>query len=423
MSTVIAFTRYYIALLFGVALAADFSGMARTRKNVLALLGFTVLLFAVQLVCEQLWGLDAAIKLYPLIAHLPVVFWLALFFKKSWLLSVSSMLLSFLCCQPPRWIGAVTGELFDSAAMDHIAYIVVAFVLLFLLRRYVAASVRHLMERSVKTCLLFCTLPAALYYLYDFAANVYTDFITSGNRAVVQFMPFVLSTLYFVILLFYYAETQKQAEVQRERDMLNTQLKQAQTELSALREMQQISASYRHDLRHHVTFLQGLALSERIEDIREYLRTVQSDIDAFTPTRFCEHETVNLILSSFAAKAKQSGIALAIDATLPETLPLSDTEICSLLSNALENAIHAAQSVPDNQNRHIKLRMYPKNNKLCADIRNTFQKEPLFHQGLPVAKEQGHGYGTRSMVHIVQKHGGVYQFLVKDGWFVFQASI
>jgi len=26
------------------------------------------------------------------------------------------------------------------------------------------------------------------------------------------------------------------------------------------------------------------------------------------------------------------------------------------------------------------------------------------------------------MAHIVEKHGGVYQFSVKDGWFVFQAT-
>jgi hypothetical protein len=27
------------------------------------------------------------------------------------------------------------------------------------------------------------------------------------------------------------------------------------------------------------------------------------------------------------------------------------------------------------------------------------------------------------MAYIVEKHGGVYQFQVKDGWFIFQASV
>jgi sensor histidine kinase regulating citrate/malate metabolism len=66
--------------------------------------------------------------------------------------------------------------------------------------------------------------------------------------------------------------------------------------------------------------------------------------------------------------------------------------------------------------------MYSKNNKLCMDIRNRYQAEPHFDQGVPVAKEQGHGFGTRSMAHIVEKHGGVFRFSIKDGWFIFQAT-
>ena len=124
-------------------------------------------------------------------------------------------------------------------------------------------------------------------------------------------------------------------------------------------------------------------------------------MDAITPMRFCENETVNIILSAFASKAKQSGILMTVDARLPDTLTLSDTELCSLLSNALENAIHACGDITDSNERNIKLRLYSKNNKLCIDIRNRYQTEPMFHQGHPVSNEQGHGYGTKSMAHIV----------------------
>ena len=130
----------------------------------------------------------------------------------------------------------------------------------------------------------------------------------------------------FVIL--YYAETQKQASLQREKDMLDAQFRLAQTEFASLRQLQQNAASYRHDMRHHFALLQGLASKEHIEGIKEYLRTAQSDMDAITPTRFCENETVNLILSAFATKAKQAEIMLTVDAKLPDLLPFSDTELC-----------------------------------------------------------------------------------------------
>jgi len=67
-------------------------------------------------------------------------------------------------------------------------------------------------------------------------------------------------------------------------------------------------------------------------------------MDTITPTCFCENETVNLILSAFATKAKQGSTMLTVDAKLPDLLPFSDTELCSLLSNALENAIQATKN-------------------------------------------------------------------------------
>ena len=236
-------------------------------------------------------------------------------------------------------------------------------------------------------------------------------------------MPSTISVFYFVFVILYYSETQKQARLQRERDMLDAQFRLAQTEFATLRQIQENAASYRHDMRHHFSLLQGLALEERMEEIKEYLHTAQSDMDAITPTRFCENETVNLILSAFSTKAKQGEIILTVDAKLPDTLPFSDTELCSLLSNALENAIHACEQMPDSNKRIIRLRMYSKNNKLCIDLQNSYGLEPIFQEGLPLTLEKDHGFGTKSIAHIVDKHGGVFQFSVKDGYFIFQATV
>jgi len=430
IETVIEFTRYWAALLFGIAVAVSFVGMPSTRKNYLMMGCYTVIIFAIQAACLFRLGMDTTWKIYPLLTHLPITAFIALYLKRSWLISATSMFATFLCCQPPRWIGSMAGEIygraggnvFSKATINHLGYIASVVLLYFIMKEFVAKSVQHLMERSTKSCLLFGAVPT-FYYLVDYTTTVYTDFLYSGTRAAVQFMPFIISAFYFVFVIFYYTEMQKQAKVERERDMLDTQLKQAQTELTSLRQLQQNATAYRHDMRHHFALLQRLAFDGRIEEIKEYLHTAQSDIDAITPVRFCENETVNLILSSFATKAKQSEIILTVDAKLPDSIPFSDTELCSLLSNALENAIYACKDITDGNERHIRMRIFTKNNKLCVDIRNSYQTEPVFVWGLPVSKEQDHGFGTKSMTHIVEKHGGIYRFSVQDGWFIFQATI
>lgn len=421
IKTAVEFFRYFIALLYGAAIAVNFAGMTRSRKNYLTFGTFVFILYLLQIISLKILGMDMTMKLYPLLSHIPIFVFIIVYLKRPWLISMTSVVISYLCCQLPRFIGAVTGGIFDAPYMDHVGYTVIAILMYNLLKKYVVKSVRHLMERSVKSCLLFGAMPA-FYYLFDYIISFYQDFVYSGTRVAVHFMPFMTMIFYIVFVLLYYNETQKQASIQRERDMLDTQFRQAQTEIASLRQMQQNAAAYRHDMRHHFTLLQALASKENTDEIKEYLQTAQSDIESITPVRYCENETVNLILSAFAGKAKQDSVSLEADAKLQDSLPFSDTELCSLLSNALENAIHASKQIPDSNKRIVRLRVYEKNNKLCIDIRNSYHTEPVFNEGIPVSEEDGHGYGTKSMVHIIEKHGGVFRFMVSDGWFIFQAT-
>ena len=419
--TVIGLLRFGASLVFGIAVSVLFAGVEPTRKNKRVAIVLCIIFLLVQTVSWRLLGLDLTSKLYPLIIHLPLIVIFTLYYKRPWLMSAIGVLSGYLCCQAPRWIGFLAGAALDSRIADHLFYIAALLLFYYFLKRYVTGSVRQLMEASAKARLFLGGVPL-FYYLFDYTTTIYTDVLYSGTEWAVQFMPSTISIFYFLFVVLYYAETQKQANLQRERDMLDAQFQLAQAEIASLRQLQQNAAAYRHDMRHHFALLQGLASKENIEGISEYLRTAQSDMEAITPARFCENETVNLILSAYATKAKQAEIMLTVDAKLPDLLPFSDTELCALLSNALENAVQATKNMPDKSDRSIAVRMYSKNNKLCIDIRNRYQTEPTFYRGLPVSREQEHGLGTKSMAHIVEKHGGVFQFSAKDGWFVFQAT-
>lgn len=419
--TVIGLMRFGVSLIFGIAVSFLFAGVEATRKNKLIAVLLCVIFLIVQTASWWFLGLALTVKLYPFLIHLPLIIIFTLYYRRPWLISVVAVLSGYLCCQAPRWLGLLAGDLLDSRLADHLAYIAAVVLFYYFLKKYVIESVRQLIDLSTKSCLFLGGVPL-FYYLYDYTTVIYRGMLYSANEWAVQFMPSTISVFYFIFVVLYYAEIQKQVNLQRERDMLDNQFRLAQTEFTALRQLQENSAAYRHDMRHHFSLLQTLAAKENIEGIRDYLRTAQSDMDSITPTRFCENETVNLILSAYATKAKEAGIMLTVDAKLPDRLPFSDTELCSLLSNAMENAIHACEQIVDPDERIIRLSIFPKNNKVCIDLRNKYQAEPLFQEGLPVSREDGHGFGTKSMAHIVEKHGGVFQFTLKDGYFVFQAT-
>lgn len=437
IETGIGLLRFAASLIFGVVVSIRFAGVASTRRNRWIVGTACALLLIAQFLCWWTLGLDMTSKLYPVIIHLPMVLFLSLLFRRPWLISIASVLSAYLCLQAPRWVGFLGSAVFNSGMADHLVYIVAVFVAYFLLNRYVTGSVRQLMERSANTRLLLGAVPL-FYYLFDYVTTIFTDALYQGTRWAVQFMPSTISVFYFVFVILYFAETQKQAKSQRERDLLTAELQMATTEFAALRKLQEHTAVYRHDMRHHFSFLQHLAAEGDLDGVKAYLKSAQSDMDAITPVRFCENEAANLILSDFSARAAQQGVRLSVETTLPQKLPLSDTEFCSLLSNSLENAITAAAAArmdmragagvevdaragagvaEDAGDRTVRFKALVHRNNLLISMENPYQGRVAMKAGLPSASAEGHGFGTRSMVSIAEAHGGQALFSAEDGVF------
>ena len=102
--------------------------------------------------------------------------------------------------------------------------------------------------------------------------------------------------------------------------------------------------------------------------------------------------------------------------TLPRTVPISDTELCSILSNGLENALHAVSALPE-QEKRMELYCDVRFKKLLIEIKNPYKGEIDFQNGLPVATGDGHGYGCLSIRTIAEQNGGLCSFETGDGIF------
>lgn len=421
IDTIILLFRSGIVLVFGVAVSLLFAGVQRTRSGELAIAIFYSFIIFIQILCWQTFGLQITMKLYPFITHMPSIMFLVLYFRRPWLISISSVLTAYLCCQIPRWIGSTAAAVFDSRYADHIGYFAAMCVVYYFLKKYVADSVRQLIERSTRSCLLFGVVPL-LYYLFDYATTIYTNLLYSGARGAVQFTPSLICTFYLVFVLLYYNESQKQAEAQRERDIFASQFQHARVELDAMRQMQNNTVIYRHDMRHHLSLIGGFAADGDLQKIIEYLASTEAAIDALTPIKYCENETVNLILSSFENKARKIQVVLHADIKLPEELDVNDTELCALLSNALENAITAADLVEDEKLRKVYIHAVIHGDKLVISTENAYVGKIDMEGDLPKSnrKDAGHGFGIKSMVSIVERHGGLYSFETEGGVFIMQ---
>ena len=421
---------FYISLLndisvslFGSILSASFCNAANTRKNRRIFLCSMALLPLLQGVVYLLWDPEFLRKIYPLVVHLPLILVLYLLTGKL-LWPFFSILSAYLCCELRRWLALLVVAVFSGGQMmQDVIELVLTLPLLLILLHFASPVVRPLSGYPAKIQCQFGVIPA-LYYAFDYFTFVYTDLLLSGDPVVVEFMPFVCCVAYLAFLLYHSAKEQTQSQLQQVQKSLDLQLNQAVREINALRESQALTRRYRHDMRHHLQYLSACIENGQEEQAQAYISGICQEIEAQKVQCYCENEAANLILSSFAGRAEKDGIGMNVQGALPAFNLVSDSDLCVLLSNALENALHACQSLAAGGKAcAIDIQLYEKNGKLFLQVANPCDKPVHFEKGIPVSDREGHGIGVQSICAIVERYGGVYNFLVENGEFILRLSL
>lgn len=409
MSFVYDMIYFITVLLFGIAVSFCFAGITvPSRKNLYSFLLFCVLEGLLQLIISALFGMALAKKLYPLMTHLPLILYLIFRHRCPPLNALVSVFSAYLCCQIPWWFSYFLNLFFTGKLAYTIIYLLSAAITLLIIVKYIAVPAAAFIRRSEKNAIQLGSIPF-FYYCFDYATTVYTDWLYSGNPAAVQFMPSVIACFYFCFVVTYYRELTLKEEARHQSETMSLQLSYAATTLDHMRSLHESTITYRHDMRHHLGYIQMLAASGKLEKIQSYIHEIQSDLEAITPQNFCQNEVLNLILSTYDLKAKKQGIALEVRADVPAKLPVCDRDLCVILSNALENALHATLKAFE---KNIHVRLSVKNSALLLQVSNPFVGTVVFEDNLPVATppRKNHGIGTRSIAAIVDSRNGQYSF-------------
>ena len=406
---------YGLVFFFGASLSVSISGGCKTRREWAVLFALCPIFLALQTLSWLVLGLDVTKQLYPLLIHLPLLLTLSLGLKRPVKISLISICTAYLCCQLPRCCDITVTAVTGSALAGQISYtIMIAPIFLFLLR-YFVPSARDTMAESSRSLFLFGGLPI-IYYIFDYTTAIYSDLLYSGSAVVAELLPTAVGLLYMVYTTAYRQQLQRQTQAELLNSLMAGQLKQAESEMASLRQADAQSAIYRHDMRHHLAVINAFLTEGKSQQAEEYIKQVQADIETITPKRFCANELVNLLCSSFSGKAERMGVRLTLEASLPGALAVSDTELCALLSNGLENALNAVGALKENR-RWVEFSCGIRAGKLLIDIKNPYTGQISFRDGLPEATQPNHGHGCRSIQAIVKRSRGLCSFAAENGIF------
>lgn len=402
-------------LLFGVYASAAFLGIRLNRKNDLTLFVFCCVTGGFFMLSYLLHGTSFTEQIYPLIIHIPLILLLTFYYKYNAAISIFSVLTAYLCCQISNWIGAAALALTHREWVYYSVRICVTAVVFVLLMHYVSDITAQLLQKPTRSLLILGFMPF-VYYVFDYVTSIYTSLLYSGLEVVGEFLGFVLCITYLLFLFLYFKEYEAAKEAEQRNQIMEMKRTQSEKELTALRRSERTVSILRHDMRHFLLSIASYIENGENEKALDYISEVIHTSEKTTVQKYCKNPIVNLILSSQEEEIKKHQITFQYNIQIPEKLDVSDVDLTALLSNGLENAIHAVCRLPKSR-RLIKLDMHLKNEKLLLSLQNTYAEKPQIIDGLPRTSESGHGLGTKSIWYVAEKQNGSCQFTVDDDFF------
>jgi signal transduction histidine kinase len=171
--------------------------------------------------------------------------------------------------------------------------------------------------------------------------------------------------------------------------------------IAVLENIMQQDRVMRHDRRHFETLLQTLLQEGNTQEALKCLNERLSQ-EPHGVKKYCENTTLNAAITHYIAIAEKKSIKVNISATIPADLNVDEMQLAIVISNLIENAIHACEKMPENERRINIIARYK--SQLLFEISNSCaDKIMLDEEGHPFSNEEDHGIGTRSVLDFIKK--------------------
>lgn len=253
-------------------------------------------------------------------------------------------------------------------------------------------------------------LPAMLL-LFNLMMTPYSYQTLYTGRIMLMF-PWLEAILFFLLLflyiLFYHMSIVISEHAKQEEEVRFLEIQAGQYE--ALQNHIQQTRRLRHDFRHLVHGMIGLADNGELDPLRARLHEYEQELDSNTPVSFCCNAALNALFNYYREMASSEQIDLDWNIALPETLTISELDLCSLLGNLIENAIAGCKTVPDTK-RFFSLSIAVQNTS-CLYIVSTNSFDGIVKKnpaGYLSTKRDGEGIGLFSIKTIAEKYNGIAQ--------------
>ena len=244
-----------------------------------------------------------------------------------------------------------------------------------------------------------------------------TEVTFQGFGKTITGIWFVLVVLlaFFLFVLYFVTENKEQK--------MNLKITQTRNQLleenyQALNDIYTSNAKLYHDLNNHLNVLYQFLEEGEMDEAKKYIREISQPIQKLTKTVWTGVDVVDVIINSKVEKMRNKGISWDIDAEFPKNTNIQPYDLCTILSNLLDNAVEAVERTGKPGNISLTIRKI--NYFLMIRLMNSCIGKNNSFDALPKTTKEDktmHGWGLQNVRETVQKYGGNLKFRQEENQF------
>lgn len=291
--------------------------------------------------------------------------------------------------------------------------------ILSLLSAYLCYRIIH-KHNYKETIYQHCTSFIFIPLLMIFAISGYIDFTFYGNTIHIdstfyltfpnQVQILVIQTLAITSIfsmVYIYRKISHTSFLNQRLSILEKQTSFQQQYVVKAKHHYANTKALRHDIKNHILVLNTLLEQKYVSKAKTYIEDISPKIEGMSFPFHTNNPVLDILLEHNASLANKHGIKLKSSLHIPSHCTVSDVDFCTILSNALDNAVNACKRLGINQKKYIHISSKLHKTFLLIEIENSCNENETIKKGT----------GLNNIETIIKKHNGKMEIEKKDNVF------
>jgi sensor histidine kinase regulating citrate/malate metabolism len=218
-------------------------------------------------------------------------------------------------------------------------------------------------------------------------------------------------------------KTIKDIKEKNEEDLLKEKIDMQYKYYLNLKESQNKVKRIYHDMSNHMICINSMSSDK--EDINQYIDGIRKDLDEFKEIYNTGNMILDIILNEKQNNCNKNNIDLLCDVNFSKCDFIEMTDVCSIFSNILDNAIEACNKVSSDK-KCIKIRgTVVKSHYVIRCENSKINKLEIKNNKIVTSKKDKfiHGIGLKSVKSSLKKYDGELEIKDFENKFLLQIYI